>query len=383
MANLKDIEKMRAQKRRKKRAKRLLAYVIFAALALIIFSNKEYFTPVALGQFFRDTVAGFQGEGEYPLALEQGVPKSFASDGNMLYMAVSTELSAYNKKGANTYTTTHGMTTPMLDSSGRFVLCYDANGKSFLLGSKTGTIYSQTADTQILCGAVNSGGKVAIATRSERYSSQVDVYDYAGNNIYTWYSSTDYVTGLAFNGKYIAVTAVRVKDKTFYTCVYLLKLNAKKEQFSITFENELPVNVAISGSGVCVNTDKAYRYINKKGEVKNTVDYSSNGLLALDSQVDSKFAVAVGSNSSPSLIQVKMLSRSGEELCSVSPGKAVLGVHASNFKIAVLTEDSLLVYDGSGELVDTHVFSSGCSYMVGSGSSVYVQLSDSIERIKI
>lgn len=380
MGAISDIEEVRRHRRRTKARKKMIVYAVIIASIALVFTFKQYFTLQHMGIVIKDFSSSFSN-GKFPLNLDEGVPKAICTSGGYTAMATSTTFVNYNGNGAMVRNVPHSMQNPSIKAQGRYNLLFDRGNKSFGLFSKTSEIYSLTGEQKILDGDVNASGYVAMATTSERYLSQISVYDTLNQEIFAWYTSTDYVTSLDFSGKYIAVATSRVENSELVGCVYLLSTKKSKEMFCISYKNELPLKVSLNGSSISVYTDKGYYLYDRAGTLRGSYPFEGATLLGTDSENTSKVCFSVGSGTA--LNRVLVLDKNGKLRGEIDPQDSVLGVHYYGGKIAVLLSDGLVVYDKNGAVLTKHEYSKTCLRLFGDGKTVYIQASDSMIKEKL
>jgi len=375
MSNISDIEEARAARRRAKNKKKLTFYLAVLGLAILFVMFRRYLTADHISMVIGDTWSDFS-TGNFPIVLSEGVPKSVNCSGKGFSVVTSTAFVAYNKNGAMVQNTPHNMQNPDTASQGRYKLVFDRGNHSFSLFSQTKKIYTLSSGQKILDGDVNAKGQAALATTSDRYLSQVTVYDTDGSDIFTWFSSTDYVISIDFEGNFLAVAAARAQDNQVVGQLYLLNIKKTDEIFCISYVNEAPLQVQQSGNFIALYTDKGYYSYNRKGELMGSHSFDNNTLQNTDTEAGSRMAFTLGSGTS--LNRVIVVNRKGEVLCEIDPQAVVLGVHCCGNKTAVLLSDRLVIFDKEGTQTDEIQYAKTCLRLYANGKHLYIQASDSI-----
>lgn len=283
--------KPKKKKRRRQRSVvwpilfRLLLVVVLVMMGVLVWRNWDRLAPAALSEWMDKVVTGGEGGDGYPVPITGSSVVSMKSSGTQAAVLTDTSLLMYNTAGAEIVNRGHTYANPLLDTAGGYVLVAELGGNRYLLGNKKETVYSGQVANAILGAAVDSEGRVALATEStQSYMSEVLVLDRDGAELFHWYSVDQTVVDVALspNGKRVAVLGLSAESGLMKSTVQIFTLaggdGGAEHTYSATGAMMGALHYYQNGNVAVVGDTAAWVYDPQSDEAAVT-DYSDATLL--------------------------------------------------------------------------------------------------------
>jgi len=199
-----DISMLRERRNKKKRdkfIKKLIIVAIVAVVILIFVFTKDIWYPKLDGILTKipaPSNTAELAEGNFPLSIEGGADYQLKVLGDNIALVDDSHLFIYNNDGKIANSVQHTFSNPLITTGNKKTLIYDLGGKSFALYSKYKNIYEKTTDDPILLARLGSNDTAAIVVKSDKYPSELMVYDENGKNIFN-YKSISRIMDVTFN----------------------------------------------------------------------------------------------------------------------------------------------------------------------------------------
>ncbi len=332
---------VRAQRRRKKNSKHILAIittllVIIGAIMLFLYRDK-------LSDALSDT-SGSGGEvfsDSEPFTYENGSRQLFGLVGDNLAISSSTGLQVLDSNGKTICRQVFSMTNPGLSSGEDFCAFYDVGGKSLRV-LRNGDCTNLDTEYPIISVSAGSAGHLAVAEQESGYKGAVTVYDSSNAPVYKWYSGTGYVLDamVSPDGASLAVLCV---DGTG-SVLHFFKLNSEEEYSSVSIPNELAFKLSYMKSGeLCVLSENAIHFFSGSGKQLQFYSFGESYLAKyeLSSEI---CAVVLNKYLSGSEVTLLSFSSDGNVLGTVSLTVEPVSLFAQKQKLLTLCTDEIFVF---------------------------------------
>ncbi|MBQ8787776.1 MAG: hypothetical protein IJZ61_09105 [Oscillospiraceae bacterium] len=297
-----DISMLRERRNKKKRdkfIKKLIIVAIAAAVILIIVFTKDMWYPKLDGILTKIPAPNNTAElaeGNFPLSIEGGADYQIKALDDNIALVDDSHLFIYNSNGKIANSVQHTLANPLITTGNKKTLLYDLGGKSFALYSKYKNIYEKTTDDPILLARLGSNDTAAVVIKSDKYPSELMVYDATGKNIFN-YRSVSRIIDVTFNsdnsGCYITTIGADgglIVSKMIYYRFDHIDYDTSGSPLPV-WESEpletLALSVRLFGeNNIIMFGDRICAYFDLNGNVLKTyeyerdlVDYSSNSSI--------------------------------------------------------------------------------------------------------
>lgn len=297
-----DISMLRERRNKKKRdkfIKKLIIVAIAAVVILIFVFTKNIWYPKLdgiLGKIPTPNNVAELAKGNFPLSIEGGADYQLKALDENLVLSDDSHLLVYDSDGKVIASEQHTYSKPVTTTGNKRILLYDLGGNNFALYSKYKNIYKKSTDDPILLARLGSNDSAAVVVKSDKYPSELMVYDETGKNIFN-YKSVSRIIDVTFNsdnsGCYITTLGASgglIVSQMIYYSFDHIDFDATGSPLPIWESDKLETlalsvrlfgedNIIMFGDKLCVyfdlkgNTIKSYEY------ERDLVDYSSNSSI--------------------------------------------------------------------------------------------------------
>lgn len=221
----------------KAQRKRLITYV--ASLA-VVGAVVAFCASSPTGPFERITNSfAVMGGGKYPAAISGTGVRALKQDNGKSMVLTGSHLCAYNTAGKEFLNIQHNFSNPVLEVSHERNLVYNRESTGFLITNNSDILYEENLEFSIYTADIADDGTVAFATKSSGYAAQVQVFARGMKQKFTWYLVDGLVSDvtLSENGKYLAVSVLKVKDGSFTSQVHCFRISKEEPLFTLEQKN--------------------------------------------------------------------------------------------------------------------------------------------------
>ena len=298
--------------KRKKMIKLIILSVIMITLVII---SSLYLTNIkfreSIDKFFQKEVS------EEKLNLieinSEDNPTVYAYDQYIVVLAKGT-LKSYNKNGSIVSTNEINITSPMMNSNGKYLVIAEKNGKKFCVIYDNNMLWQASVDGTISKININPNGFVSVIVKNTTYKSIVITYNNEGIELFKSYSAYNYAlcSDISNNNRYLAIGEVDYSGTIIKSLIKIISIdlaqNSPKDSTINTYESEpgeiiTDINYQIGDNAYCkfskyiqkvninsnervldITDDMLFADINLKNSLVIFEKHSS-GLLSVDYQI--------------------------------------------------------------------------------------------------
>ena len=376
------------RKNDKKRAIILIVTVVFiTAIVLIAVFTKHIWMPVIKGEPEEQPVSTELAVNEaneddrFNISIESGMGYQLMPMDNALALLDDSSFHVYNLDGKVMNEAQHSYANPILCTSKTKALIYDVGGTQFRLEGKSKTVYDKQTDGVIYLARLSETDCAAVVTKSDKYLSELRVYNEKGNVFFSYYSYDSRIIDIEFN-----------KNST--GCIITV-LSAEKgelisKMINYSFGEESPVWTSVGVPTLAMDVrwfdndtiamvgDTAYALFDSNGTLLNKYTYD----MPITDYASSTSAVAVITENSDLRRTVLTIFTPG-----AAPVVRVLDggekdVFISGSDIYLLAGDYIDIFSSAGEKVGlVNKLSDRFEKLCKNGKYIYLLGYDSIGRI--
>lgn len=325
----------------------LLLLVVFAIVAAAAFFDLNSFDSVRRFLNYNKVTQDENGKAHL-FSYDTDRSNVFAELDNGLLVASNTRILLLNESGENVYDQAISMEHPAIAVGNHIAVVYNIGGTEVMIFDRSGCKRDMSRDVEgnIISISVNSKNYLTFVTESSGYKAAVNVYDDAGETLFTFRSSEHFVVNafLGNDNHYLTVLMLDEEDDAFSTTAAVYALDATQSVASYSISGGLGIKTENVGNMLLTVSDNALTSANAKGVVLGTYEYEYPYLRGF-SFGGSNFATLVLSRyRSGSMLQLTTVNSYGKKLASIDLDREVLDVSAAGHYIAVLYSNSLVIY---------------------------------------
>lgn len=256
-------------------------------------------------------------------------------------------LQTFREDGRSVTQQTVSVTAPALHTGKDVVLCYDIGGKTLLAlkDGKTVTLEA-TSEGGFFDADISFGDTIATAASESGYKTVLRVYDHTQQEIYRWFSASQFMPLCAVspNGKNLAAVAVGQKDSSFRSSAYFFRTDSEEVQNVADLGGSLVYDLHfVSDNRLCAVREDAVTFLDITGEEQGSYDLSSWYLEDYDLSGDGFAVLSLNMYKAGDRCSVVSVDYEGNELGSLFVGAEILDISSCGKYIAILTTENLML----------------------------------------
>ncbi|MBQ6568997.1 MAG: hypothetical protein IJL87_01930 [Clostridia bacterium] len=280
-----SIERTKKFKLHAKQVLKLTGIAILLLFAIVFFQNRSDLTWNGFKNWVSDKIA-LAGIGQgYPVTITGGYSKAIDTFGDAIIELTDTSFVVLDSTGKTAASRQHGFASPAISSTDRYALLYDTNGTNFRIESVSRTVYSASADGQILSASLSKSGCYALITKDSSYLGAVYVYDKKHNPLLEWKSAFHQLQSVSVspNGKHTAITGITTENGQIKSCVMVFNYISKEDTKTFEFYDSMLLDCEfVTSDYLSVVGDTASYVIDIRNGKYVQIDYDGSSLAGFD-----------------------------------------------------------------------------------------------------
>lgn len=273
----------------------------------------------------------------------------YASFHDGLAVASVSGLIAYNNNGEETAFLQSQMELPVLLENNTVAMSYSIGGSSICTVHHRKDAHMQLPVNGTLLDAdLSAGSCIGYASVQPGYKTVLTALDATGTEIYSWYSSTRFFSQCAVseNAEALAAIALGQTGSSFETSCVLFATDQEQPVAELPLGDDLIYELAfVEKDRLCAVGETSLHFFGAEGSGHSQYSFDGGKLLYYDLHADHFAAIVRDMNQAGSRYRITTVDQSGTELASLSTDEEILDISANGQYLAVLTPQSLRVYD--------------------------------------
>ena len=208
---------------------RIVLILLALVLGLAWWVNRDRLTLEHITSWVKlQFVGDSEGDG-FPVSITGSsvAAGNFTAQNGEASVLSDTSLTKLDVIGRSLLSLRHSFSEPSLRTAGDMTLLYNQGSVGYMLLSGTRTIVNESAQRDILVGAVARNGRHALGTQGEDGASELDVYQRDGSLQFQYMFARDYITAAALNydGTMGGVCTVRAEKGELVSRIVIFDFN--------------------------------------------------------------------------------------------------------------------------------------------------------------
>lgn len=332
----------------------LVAAVVCGAVALLLFWDRLNID----GLRRRVTYLNVRNSGDYGVySFDSHNFNAYAGFDGGLAVASVGGLDTYDAYGREVFLSQAQLGLPAVETEGDLVLAYDVGGSTLLaVHRRKGEVLRLEGEKSILDADVSKGGYLCWSSSASGYKSVLSVYDYTRSSkplYYRWLSSTTYMPlcAVSSDGRYLAAVGLGQEGGSFTSTLYLFKTDQDGVLHTASLGNEQIYDLYfLEDNTICAVGENSMQFFSGKGEPIGRYSYRNLHLKDYDDGGDGFLTLTENMYKAGSRYSVHTVDHKGREIANAYLGKEILDTSAAGKYVAVLTPESLTVYNQNMEV---------------------------------
>ena len=338
-----------------KRFLKMFLILFISVVAVLALMNIDKLTPDNIAHWFQyDLLGKSEGDG-YPT----GFAGSSVSSGNFdlisgvpVYCS-DTSIAVLNNNAGILQEVQHSYASPMLSANNSHAIVYNLNATGYTVFKKDSIVRTGSVKKKILSADISSNGIYAILTRSDDYLSRLTVYRTDGLEKYSYSFADYYMNKVSVNkdGSRAVLTGVSARNGGLISVIYVLDFTQDNYMQKYEVEDTFFYDIKYldNGNAFAVGDESAVFINVNEGSIK-PINYNSRTLTSYMIRRDQGAVLSLSLNPDGRSCDIISYNTDGNRDCEISTGKRIISLDIRGNDRAVLTPDSILVFDREGSL---------------------------------
>lgn len=344
----------------------ITAAVILVLVFIIVFFafSGDRFSMHNISNFIRYGVLNSKSDESFPLNIqgESISAGNFQRIGQDICYSSDTKTQLLNNYGRSVYTAQHAFINPVLVTGSRDTLVYNLGGTGFQIIGKDGNTFNSDAQDNILVADITDNGAYALVTQSSGYLSKLYVYNEEHEQIFAYSFADYYVTSVSLNssGSRAVVSGVSALDGMDIASLYVLDFTKDTPLFFFELENNIIYEISyLNDKCACAIGRSASYTVNTRSGTVETASYEGRDLTAYDINADTDtFTLSLSSSGDGRNCNILSYNSNGREERSFTIDEKIIDLSTYKGRVALLTNDSVLLYSKDGNRISEKLLSS-------------------------
>ncbi|MGL5972750.1 MAG: DUF5711 family protein [Oscillospiraceae bacterium] len=348
-----DIESARIKKKqiyKKKKKERYRQIVFFIILFLIL---NSIIKPINILKMSYNRLDNLINKQTFPVNTNSDLNNYIYKSGDDGFVITDTSYFFINK-GGNIYNRgRHNFSAPLYSMNDDNIAIYQQNSNVYYTGNKYQDIQKHEIKQSILNADVAKDGKVAVVAESDRYLSEVIVFD-GDKEIYRWSNANEYITSIKFseNSKKIYVTCLYTNNGILSTAFYTLDFNKTQETLKVNLENFFVVDFVFDKDSIILVGHNEIVKINKNGEVDKKTSYD-NKLLYSHGFIDNNIVVFLSNGENSGSFSIIIFDEDLNKFSDFSYNDYIDRIYLDKTGVYLSKDNNIFRYDLKGNFINS------------------------------
>ena len=332
---------------------KMFLILFISVVAVLALMNIDKLTPDNIAHWFQyDLLGKSEGDG-YPTGFSGSVVTKGNFDlisGVPVYCS-DTSITVLNDNAGVYLDAQHSYAAPVLSVNNSHAIVYNLNATGYTVLKRDSIVRTSSVKQKILSADISSNGIYAILTGSDDYLSKLTVYRTDGLEKYTYSFADYYMNKVSVNkdGSRAVLTGISARNGGLISVIYVLDFTQdnymQKYEVDDTFIYD--IKYLDNGNAFAVGDDKSV-YVNVNDGGIHSLSYDDRTLTAYAIKRDQGAVISLSLNPDGRSCDIVSFNRDGNRESEIMTDKRVISLDMLGNERAILTPDSIIVYDREG-----------------------------------
>lgn len=336
---------------------RVFIILLLSFFSVMVFVNREKFSPDYIGTFLVDSLAEFSFGPGFPQKINgcKVNCENFKVIDKDVVLLSDLSLTTLNSSASEMLQKQHSYQNPILKTCDTRAIIYDLGGKSLEITSKSKTLHNSSTDYNIISAAISNYGTFAIVTEAKGFLAQLTVLSKDSRNVYYRYNfANHYITDVAIrkDGWSSAVCGATANDGSVVSSVYVFDYNREEPLAKIDYNDNMFIRLEyLSNGNVVAIGDKLVSVINPSRGTHEDYSYNNKNIVGFDVNKKDGVLLALSLSEDGTNTDMVIIGQNGKLEKSFHTEHSVKAVSFNHHKLAALSYGKVYVYNFVGHLL--------------------------------
>ncbi len=314
------------------------------------------------------------------IAFQSASSARFSRFSNGVLSACETNLTLYTPNGNVKWSYPIQISSPVLKTSGNYILLFEKNGKKFSVYNNSKNLYSHSVEGTIKTASISSSGDVSIVSDSEKYKGSVSVFNKSGDAVYLWNSGTYGITDAAVSAsRRLAVSLLDAENLS--SKIYFFDISKSDIDKSIDLENSIVFDIDFNSDTLNAFSDNKIYGISSNAKLKWTYDGTNKKVIKYSISSGGTKVVAFDNNNAS---EITLISATGKEKSVIKSDVLPDFTDIYNERLLYNEGRSLILTNLSGEVLAKYPCSRDIkrAYIIDT-NNIFIVYNSSIEFLNL
>lgn len=338
---------------------RVFIILLLSFFSVIIFVNREKFSPDYIGTFFADSFAEASFGPGFPHKINGSKVscENFKVIDKDVVLLSDLSLTTLNSSASEMLQKQHSYQNPMLKTCSTRAIFYDLGGKNLEVTSKSKTLHTASTDYNIISAAISNYGTFAVVTEAKGFLAQLTVFSKDSKSVYYRYNfANHYITDVAISedGRSAAVCGATARDGSVVSSVYVFDYNREEPWVKFDYSDNMFIRLEyLSNGNVVAVGDKLVSVINPYRGTHEDYSYDNKNIVGFDVNKKDGVLLALSLSEDGTNTDMVLIGQNGKLEKSFHTEHSVKAVSFNHHKSAALSYGKVYVYNFSGHLLNS------------------------------
>lgn len=362
--------------------------LVAVVILLIAITAAQKLGNVTVGNMFANLRAYVMSMGSgdgYPYSIDSDTIEDICAYNSNLVVLTDNKTELLTSTAKEIAQNGHSYSNPVMKTNGGLAIIYDLDSGKFRLQNSSEIIIEKDLGSRIMSAAVGKKGNYAVGTYGTDVQSVLTVYSSTDKEVFIWKFKSERISDIALsdNGKSAAVSTLYSNNGKISSKLYIFSFKSDKYDACFDYPSSTLVNVSYAGKSDVVAVGNNIRSFIKNGSAKTDISFGSDRLRSCSTADNGKNALVLSKYGSTSLTTLSVYKRNNTEKFTKDFEKEVKWVDFDGKNTAVLFENEIKTFNGSGKEIGSITFSGDPERVIVDGRSVYLVTSANIQCYKI
>lgn len=351
--------------------------VFLLAVFLVVLNWDKVIAP------FKDAALDVK-KGGFPVELPGSTGYVLEDLGENFCLMTDTYIYTYSADGGNIASEQHGFQNAFSSAGSDRLLVYDKGGRDFKCFSRTGGVFTASAEDTIVLGVMGPDERSAIVTTSTRFANTLYIYNGKGERIFRYYSPNKKIMQVCFSENEKVVYMTLLGEKGGELILSAARINISNDTENLSWEtvigSDMTYSVECCNDGVYVVTAGGSALLDKETGEEQARGYFGRQISAIPESVKTHFVIFRDTATNGNV--VISYNEKLDAANSVSLDK-LEAYETDGDKLYILTGENLSVYDSSLEKVNEYTLEDSYSDFKIINGKAYLLGYNTVQRLEL